>query len=152
MHIVGANGVSEGIPLQCEAREGGIIEEIRLNQSVKNPQRSASMMDLELYDLCRREPNLTLMLNTTVTQAVVVDNRVQSVSADRLSTNDRFEITADIFVDCTGDGALGYATGADYSMGREAQSEFSESLAPVEEDKKTLGSTLLFQARRHPKR
>ena len=150
MHIVGANGVSEGIALQCEAREGGIIEEIRLNQCVKNPQRSASMMDLELYDLCRREPNLTLMLNTTVTQAVVADNRVQSVTADRLSTNDRFEITANIFVDCTGDGALGCAAGADYSMGREAQSEFSESLAPLEEDQKTLGSTLLFQARRHP--
>ena len=26
MHIVGANGMSEGIPLQCEAREGGIVE------------------------------------------------------------------------------------------------------------------------------
>jgi hypothetical protein len=150
MHIVGANGVSEGIALQCEAREGGIIEEIRLNQCVKNPQRSASMMDLELYDLCRREPNLTLMLNTAVTQAVVADNQVQSVTADRLSTNDRFEITANIFVDCTGDGALGCAAGADYSMGREARSEFSESLAPLEEDQKTLGSTLLFQARRHP--
>ena len=149
MHIVGANGMSEGIPLQCEAREGGIIEEIRLTQCVRNPQRSASMMDLCLYDLCRQEPNLTLMLNTTVTEATVADNRIQSIIAERLSTNDRFEITSDTFVDCTGDGALGYAAGAAYTMGREAQAQYSETLAPTEEDSKTLGSTLLFQARKH---
>ena len=150
MHIVGANGMSEGIPLQCEAREGGIVEEIRLNQCVRNPQRSPSMMDLGLYDLCRQEPNLTLMLNTTVTSADVKDGRIQKVGAERLSTNDRFEIAASIFVDCTGDGTLGFAAGAAYSMGREAQAEYSESLAPTTGDRKTLGSTLLFQARRHP--
>ncbi|MCB1123473.1 MAG: FAD-dependent oxidoreductase, partial [Verrucomicrobiae bacterium] len=151
MHIVGANGMTEGIALQCEAREGGIVEEIRLNQCVRNPQRSPSMMDLGLYDLCKQEPNLTLMLNTTVTDAKVEGSRIQSVTAERLSTHDVFEISATLFVDCTGDGALGYAAGAGYSMGREAQSEFSESLAPPIADKKTLGSTLLFQARRHSK-
>lgn len=151
MHIVGANGMSEGLPLQCEAREGGIIEEIRLYQCVRNPQRSPSMMDLGLYDLCRQEPNLTLMLNTTVSEATVEGKHIQTITAERFSTNDRFEISADIFMDCTGDGALGYAAGAAFSMGREAQAEFSESLAPPEEDRKTLGSTLLFQARRHPK-
>lgn len=150
MHIVGANGMTEGIPLQCEAREGGIVEEVRLNQCVGNPQRSPSMMDLHLYDLCRRESKLFLMLNTTVTDATVTGNRIQSVNAERLSTHDRFVITAAIFVDCSGDGALGYAAGAAYSMGREARTAYSETLAPVEEDRKTLGSTLLFQARRHP--
>lgn len=150
MHIVGANGMSEGIALQCEAREGGIVEEIRLNQCVNNPQRSASMMDLGLYDLCRREPNLTLMLNTTVTDAIVENNRIQSIIAERLSTEDRFAISAHIFVDCTGDGTLGHAAGAAFSMGREAQAEYAETLAPPTADNKTLGSTLLFQARKHP--
>ena len=150
MHIVGANGMSEGIALQCEAREGGIVEEIRLDQCVRNPQRSPSMMDLALYDLCRQEPNLTLMLNTTVTSATVENKRIQSIKAERLSTNDRYEITADVFVDCTGDGNLGYAAGAAYSMGREAAAEYSETLATEKADNKTLGSTLLFQARKHP--
>ncbi|MDG2169308.1 MAG: FAD-dependent oxidoreductase [Opitutales bacterium] len=149
MHIVGANGMSEGLALQCEAREGGIIEEIRLNQCVRNPQRSPSMMDLHLYDLCRQESNLALMLNTSVTEATVAENRIRSINAERLSTNDRFEINAEVFVDCTGDGNLGYAAGAAYSMGREAKAEHSESLAQPDEDKKTLGSTLLFQARKH---
>ena len=108
------------------------------------------MMDLELYDLCRQEPNLELMLNTTVTQARTSGRQIESITAERPSTNDRFEISAQIFVDCTGDGALGYLAGAAFSMGRESQAEYSESLAPISGDKKTLGSTLLFQARRHP--
>ena len=44
MHIVGANGVGafdRGEDLETEAREGGIIEEIRLENCVNNPQRSA---------------------------------------------------------------------------------------------------------------
>lgn len=150
MHIVGANGMSEGIAFEREAREGGIVEEIRLNQCVRNPQRSPSMMDLGLYDLCRQEPNLTLMLNTTVTQAHTNGGQIESITAERSSTHDRFKISAQIFVDCTGDGTLGYLAGAAFSMGRESQTEYSEALAPASSDKKTLGSTLLFQARRHP--
>lgn len=150
MHIVGANGMSEGTPLYCEAREGGIIEEIRLDQCVHNQQRSASMMDLGLYNICRQEPNLTLMLNTVVTNAIVEKKRIKSITAERLSTNDRFDITSRVFIDCTGDGALGYLVGTGYSKGREAQSEHSETLAQKSEDRMTLGSTLLFQARKHP--
>ena len=56
MHIVGADSSgARGIPLAVEAREGGIIEEIRLDNCVRNPQRSASMMDLILYEKCRAE-------------------------------------------------------------------------------------------------
>src|ERR1700755_43638 len=50
MHIVGATGLHAGIPLAVENREGGIIEEIRLEAAVSNPQRSPSMFDLLLYD------------------------------------------------------------------------------------------------------
>ncbi|MCF6311937.1 MAG: FAD-dependent oxidoreductase [Verrucomicrobiales bacterium] len=54
MHIVGANGTGStdrGCELQTEARESGIIEEIRLENTVRNPQRSPSMFDLILYDI-----------------------------------------------------------------------------------------------------
>ena len=55
-----------GLPLSLESREGGIIEEIRLELAVRNPQRSPAVADLILYELCRAEQNLTLLLNTTV--------------------------------------------------------------------------------------
>ena len=150
MHIVGADASgSRGEELATECREGGIIEEIRLETSVRNPQRSASMLDLILYEKCRAEPNLTLLLNTAVDAATVEADRITRVSALRQSTEDRFDIDARIFIDCTGDGRLGLEAGAPYRQGRESQEEFGEPRAQVQADDKSLGSTLLFQARQH---
>jgi hypothetical protein len=149
MHIVGATGLKAGVPLETELREGGLVEEIRLDLAVQNPQRSPAMMDLLLFDKCRREPNLTLMLNTTVDGVVIVDGLIREATATRSSTEDRFRISATIFVDCTGDGRLGVEAGAPFRHGREAQTEFGETLAPLAADGRTLGSTILFQARKH---
>jgi hypothetical protein len=148
MHIVGANG-GRGSPMEVEAREGGIIEEIRLTTSTINPQRSAAMLDLILYDLCRREPNLTLMLDTRVTGADVEHGRIVRAHAERPSTEDAFRIKAKVFVDCTGDGQLGAAAGATFRRGREGKDEFAEQLAQPQADRFSLGSTILFIAKKH---
>ena len=152
MHIVGANGTGSfdrGGKMITEAREGGIIEEIRLENSVRNPQRSASMFDLILYEKCRAEPNLTLKLNTTVCGASVENSRITEAIAVRQSTEDRFIISAGIFIDCTGDGRLGAEAGAPFMEGREGMADFGESLALEKPDNKRLGSTILLQARKH---
>ena len=150
MHIVGADcsGHRCGSP-DVESREGGIIEEIRLEAAVTNPQRSPSIFDLILYNLCRQEPNLTLLLNTTVDGAVVEGDRITQAYATRASTEDRYVIEADIFLDCTGDGRLGVEAGADFRVGREARGEFDEILAVDEADELRLGSTLMFQAKKY---
>ncbi|MCG3150467.1 MAG: hypothetical protein PCFJNLEI_03953 [Verrucomicrobiae bacterium] len=149
MHIVGANSMRPGEDLVLEARETGIIEEIRLENAVRNAQRSPSMMDLILYEKCRAESNLTLLLNTTVTGATVTDGTITTVEAVRFSTADRFQISGKVFVDCTGDGGLGVAAGAAFFRGREAREQFGESLAQPVADTKTLGSSLMFMARKH---
>lgn len=149
MHIVGATGLDGGAELQDELREGGIIEELRLDLAVQNPQRSPALMDLILYDKCRRELNLALLLNTTVVSAVVEDALIREVRAERPSTEDDFVIRAKTFVDCTGDGRLGIEAGAPFMRGRESRAQFGESLAQGEADAKTLGSSILFQARKH---
>lgn len=150
MHIVGADASGQrGAELATECREGGIIEEIRLETSVRNPQRSASMLDLILYEKCRAETNLTLLLNTAVDGADVEGDRITRVSALRQSTEDRFDIEAKVFIDCTGDGRMGLEAQAPYREGREGKSEFDEPRAQDAADDKRLGSTLLFQARRH---
>src|SRR5690554_3653659 len=67
MHIVGADcSGKRADELSVEARETGIIEEIRLDACIHNAQRSPSVFDIILYDKCRNEGNLTLMLNTRV--------------------------------------------------------------------------------------
>lgn len=149
MHVVGATGLAAGVALETELREGGLIEEIRLDLAVQNPQRSPAMMDLILFDKCRREPNLTLMLNTVVDGVELAEGLIRQVTATRASTEDRFRIAATIFVDCTGDGRLGVEAGAPFRHGREGQSEFAETLAPLTADRRTLGSTILYQARKH---
>lgn len=149
MHIVGATGLHAGLPLVLEPREGGLIEEIRLELAVRNPQRSPALADLALYELCRAEPGLTLLLNTTVTAAAVVDGRITHVTAERPSTEDRFTIAASMFADCTGDGRLALEAGVPFLRGREARAAYGEALAPEMADAKTLGSTILFQARKH---
>jgi len=149
MHIMGADGGRRGQELAMEAREGGIIEELRLDCAVRNPQRSAVMLDLILYEWCRAEPNLTVLLNTTLTGATRDGARIVAATAERQSTEHRYTITAAQFIDCTGDGRLGAEAGAPFHRGREGVADHGETLAQPEADGKSLGSTLLFTARKH---
>jgi len=149
MHIVGANINRQTQTWHLEPRETGIIEEIRLENAVRNPQRSPSMFDLILYDKVRSEPNITLYLNTTVTGVRMENGSIREAHALRASTEDRFVIRAGTFIDCTGDGGLGAAAGAEFTMGREGREETGETMAQPVADRKTLGSTLLFMARKH---
>lgn len=148
MHVCGADGEGfRGAELANEVREGGIIEELRLENAVRNPQGSNCMFDLILYEKCRAEENLTLLLNTTLTGVRMNGARIAAALARRESTEDLYEIEADIFIDCTGDGRLGAEAGARFVTGREGAEEYGESRAITERDKKHLGSSLLFMTR-----
>lgn len=148
MHISGADfSGHRGLALECEAREGGIVEEIRLENAARNPQLSFSLMDLILYEKCMAEPNLTLLLDTTVTATETEDDHIRIAYASRESTEDQFLIQAAIYIDCTGDGRLGCEAGAAFARGRESRHVYNESMAPSEADRKVLGSSILFQAR-----
>lgn len=148
MHVCGAD--CSGGRKDTDCRESGIIEELRIENAVRNLQRSASAYDLMLYEWVRRESNITLLLNTSccgVTMAAT--DRIGEVLACRPGTEDEFSIRGKLFIDCSGDGRLGVEAGAEFRMGREARNEFNESMAPPTADAKTLGSTLLFITRRH---
>jgi hypothetical protein len=150
MHIVGADqSGSRGRELETEARESGIVEEIRLENCVRNPQRSPSMFDLILYDKVHAEPNIELLLNTTVTAAKLEGPRITSATAERQSTEDTFTISAKVFVDATGDGRLGVEAGAKFVESRESRAEYGESLAQETSDHMRLGSSIMFQAKKH---
>jgi hypothetical protein len=143
MHIVGANahGARPGW------REGGLIEEFRLDDAVNNPHRSFELWDLLLYDKCRREPHLTLLLDTTLVAAETHRGLIRRVLCRCDKTEHLYRVTARQFLDCTGDCRLGIEAGAEYRVGREARAEFGESLAGDTADRHTLGSSILFTAR-----
>lgn len=145
MHIVGSS--HRGKELETEARESGILEEITLENAVRNQQRCANMLDLILYEKCRAEPNITLLLNTTVVGARMDGDRIVSAYANRESTEDWFELEAELFADCTGDGRLGFEAGASFTTGREAADEYGESAAQANRDAYRLGSSIMFTTR-----
>lgn len=145
MHIVGADH-SGGRP---GWREGGILDEIRLADAAHNPQRCWELFDLLLYDKVVSEPNITLLLDSTLFAVDMADDRIETAYVRCDKTEHLYTIHARVYCDCTGDCRLGLEAGAEMRYGREARSEFSEPLAPETPDRKTLGSTILFTSRKH---
>ena len=129
-----------------DAREGGILEEILLENHRRNPQHSFSVFDTVLWEKVHFQENLTLFLNTHMDDAALADGRIAVVMAKQLTSERRLRFAADIFIDCTGDGSLAALVGADYMVGREGKDVFGEEHAPDVSDPCTMGSTLYFQS------
>ena len=143
MHICGADR-SNHIP---NLRETGILEELRLENLRRNPQRSFSVWDTILYEKVMLEPNLEAFLNCSCLDAEMDGDRIRFITGWQLTTETYHKIEAQVFADCSGDGILAPLTGAELRIGREAKSEYGESFAPEVADQKTMGMTCLFGAR-----
>ena len=143
MHIVGAN-MHRGRP---GWREGGILEELRLDDAANNPQRSWELWDLLLYDKIISEPNCTLLLDTTCYAAEVAEGKIVRALARCDKTEHIYRVTSKLFADCTGDSRLAVESGATVRWGHESRSEFDEPLAWKKPSRETLGSSILFTAR-----
>lgn len=143
MHVVGASNHKA----RPGWRESGLLEEIRLDDAVNNPQRCWEMWDLLLYDKVISEPNITLLLETTVYSAAMNGAAIRSVLARCDKSEHIYRLNAKLFLDCTGDSRLALEAGAELRSGREGRDDFGESLAPEKPDHKTLGSSILFTSR-----
>jgi len=144
VHIQGANRSK-----RPHLRETGILEEIRLENLYRNVEQSYSIWDLILYEKASFQPNLTLILNCSCLDAAMDGQRISSIRGWQLTTQTFHTVRAKIFADCSGDSVLAPLTGAEYRVGHEARSEYGESIAPEKADRKTMGMTCLFQARKH---
>ncbi|MBS1830651.1 MAG: FAD-dependent oxidoreductase [Acidobacteria bacterium] len=140
MHVCGSHAIPGW-------RETGIVEELRIEDAVRNPQRSFEIWDLLLYDKVISEPNITLLMDSTLYAAKRNGDRIDEVlvRSDRAETN--YRIQAKYFCDATGDCRLGLEAGAEMRTGRESKAEFNESLAIDKADDETLGSSILFTSR-----
>ena len=149
MHVVGADchGHRPG------ARETGLIEELKLENAYRNPQRAFSLWDLLLYEKVKENAGITLLLESHCdgceTEKTENGWKITRVHVVRPHTEDEFFIEAKFFADCSGNGRLGAEAGADFRIGREASAEFGESFALLEADQQTLGSSILFTAKKH---
>jgi hypothetical protein len=139
MWTLGAKGLNN--------QETGIVEEIMLNNYYRNPYKNFSIWDSILWEIAKNEKNITLILNCSCLDADVKDGRITSVTGWQTTTQMYHTVYAPLFADCSGDSVLAPLSGAEYRVGHEARNEFGEDIAPVYADKKTMGMSLLIQAR-----
>jgi hypothetical protein len=130
-------------------RETGILEELRMENLFRNPNRNFSIWDTILYEKVMAEPNITPLLNCSCMKAEIDGHAIRTVTGWQLTTQTYHQVNASIFADCSGDAILAPLTGAEHRVGREARAEFAESIAPPEADAKTMGMTCLFQSREY---
>jgi len=132
--LVNPEGDTTREPL--DPREGGIIEEVR---------GSFDGYSERMLDLCKREPNLELYLDTHATGVEMAEpRRIGAVLGLVTTTKQRLRIPGRIIIDCTGDGAIGVWAGAEWRHGREPRSMYNESRAPEVADERTMGGTLRY--------
>lgn len=128
-------------------RETGIFEELVLENMRVNPLRTYPNWDAVLYSAIYEQDNLDCFMNCTVNDLKAENGKIVEITGWQLTTYTTHKITADLFIDCSGDSILAQLSGAEYRKGREARAEFNEAAAPIEADSCTMGNSLMIQVR-----
>lgn len=128
------------------AAETGILMELQLENKYLNDSYNYSIWDGVLWSAAKDTENLDIYMNTTMNQVKSNGNHIQAIYCYQMNTEKCFEFTAEVYVDTTGHGTLGYWSGAEYCIGREASCEYDEKDAPTMRDGETMGNTIYFVA------
>lgn len=155
--VLGGNSSSEvrvwvcgatGHGVNRYARETGIMGELFVENQYRNPEGNPYLWDLIILEAVKAEKNIQLFLNTDVHEVEATgteeQRQIQSVTGWMMGSERRIRFESTMFLDCTGDGLVGFLAGAKFRIGREARHEYQEDWAPEIADDITLGSTLLF--------
>ncbi|BCG58035.1 FAD-dependent oxidoreductase [Paenibacillus sp. URB8-2] len=130
------------------ARETGIMGEMFVENQYRNPEGNPYFWDLIVLETVIAEKNIKLFLNTDVHEVEAdgdeSSRKIRSVTGWMMGSERRIRFESRMYLDCTGDGLIGFLAGAKYRVGREARHEYNEEWAPEIADDITLGSTLLF--------
>lgn len=130
------------------AREGGVVDEILVENLYRNPEGNPLILDAILLEKVRQEPNLTLLLNTAISEVEKSSPAEISAMTGYCSQNQtRYRIEAPLFCDASGDGIVGFLAGAAFRMGAEPRQEFGEGFAPVDGYGELLGHSLYFYSK-----
>ena len=101
--------------------------------------------DSHKENVVRAESNINLFLNTRVIQVQKEGKKITSVTGQNVHTGKQILFHGQLFADCTGDGNLGFLSGADYRYGRESFSQTEESDAPEQPDSLVMGATIKWK-------
>ncbi len=130
------------------AREGGVIDELLVENLFRNPEGNPLFVDALLLEKVVAEPNITLLLNTAVHDVTKREaDTIESVRAFCSQNSTRYELHAPLFCDASGDGIVGFMAGAAFRVGAESRAEFGEGFAPERASAELLGHSLFFYSK-----
>jgi hypothetical protein len=130
------------------AREGGVVDEILVENIYRNPEGNPLILDTILLEKARAERNMTLLLNTTVDSVEKSsDAAIGAVEAFCSQNQTRYRLEAPLFCDASGDGIIAFLAGAPFRMGAESRDEFGEGFAPETSYGELLGHSLYFYSK-----
>jgi len=127
------------------AREGGVIDEILVENLYRNADGNPVLFDTILLEKIRAEPLVRLLLNTAICEVTKSGpDHIAAVRGFCSQSSTWYSVRAPFFVDASGDGIVGFLAGAAFRMGAESASEFGEQFAPSVEYGGLLGHSLYF--------
>jgi FAD dependent oxidoreductase len=130
------------------AREGGVIDEMLVENMHRNPEGNPLIVDSIMLEWVLNEPNITLLLNTAVHDLEKAgDDTIKSVRAFCPQNSTCYEISAPLFCDASGDGIVGFLAGAAFRIGAESRDEFGEKFAPAAASTELLGHSMYFYSK-----
>lgn len=128
------------------SREGGLIDEILVENTYRNKEGNPVLFDMVLVDKVLAEKNITLYLNTIVYNIEKSSDRtVSKVLAFNPQNQTEYTFSAPLFSDCSGDGIVSFLAGASYRIGAEDKEEHLELFAPDKQEYgELLGHSIFF--------
>ncbi|MCY3834771.1 MAG: FAD-dependent oxidoreductase [Chloroflexi bacterium] len=130
------------------AREGGVIDEILVENIYRNREGNPLIFDTVLLEKVVSEDNITLLLNTAaVSVSKSNGDTIEAVTAFCSQNSTQYELHAPLFCDASGDGIVAFQAGAAFRMGAESRGEFGEKFAPSKEYGYLLGHSIYFYSK-----
>lgn len=127
------------------AEEMGIWGELKLTNLYRNPDGNPIFWDEVLLDAVLAEPNITLLLNTEISELIFEGERIKEIQGHQQGTEKNIRIEADAFLDATGDGTIGYLADVPYYMG-DVYVASNQDEPPKEPE--LLGCSILFYTKK----
>ena len=112
-----------------------------------NAKSAENYEDWKKMSFVENEENISLFLNTHVTDLEMKDGSIESLLARDIETGELMRFSAPVFSDCTGDASVGYLAGAEWRTGRESLAETGEPGAVEVADRQVLGASVQWNSK-----
>lgn len=130
------------------SREGGLIDELLVENTYRNPEGNPIVFDTILLEKVIKEENIQLFLNTAIYEVTKENpDKIKAVRGFCSQNQTTYTFSAPYFCDASGDGAVAFLSGAAFRMGAESKEEFQEKFAPTKEYGELLGHSIYFYSK-----